>query len=365
MHNYCNSGSHGAPYLIFLSILLMVSRPLSIYAQGVEVAISEDKSIRYFVEVPDTLLSIRLSVNNEFESFRQNGDDFLYDIRPNISVSTKFSFSYRYVSFAFGITPKFIPGNNDNDKKGSTNAFLLGFSFNKRHLIQELKGVRVKGFYLHNTGDFIQDWNKDEDPYLQLPELKVIALRGTTSYKFNPNFSVNAISTQTEIQLRSCGSFIPSLSYDYYIVDNKAPDAETSQRSNNFEAAISLGYYYTFVINKRFYASLGITPGYGFSHTNLTTRTPQGNVNSAYTDPLFRAQEGIGLGYNTKRLFTGVQLSMVQTIKNENRTSVQLEAKRVYFQVFAGYHFIAPRVIRREADIVKEKAPKKVRKYID
>jgi hypothetical protein len=37
---------------------------------------------RYF-ETADTLVTIRLNVNNEFEYFKQEGDNFVYDILPN------------------------------------------------------------------------------------------------------------------------------------------------------------------------------------------------------------------------------------------------------------------------------------------
>ena len=47
---------------------------------------------RYF-EKMDTVISLRLNLNNEHERFVLNGDDFKYDIRPNIILGNRISFN--------------------------------------------------------------------------------------------------------------------------------------------------------------------------------------------------------------------------------------------------------------------------------
>jgi hypothetical protein len=85
----------------------------------------------------------------------------------------------------------------------------MGLNFSGKNLLQDLQALHVKGFYLYNTGYYDKDWQQGIDPYTQFPELDVVALRGSTGYKFNENYSLKSLSSQTEIQLKSCGSFFP------------------------------------------------------------------------------------------------------------------------------------------------------------
>jgi hypothetical protein len=318
-----------------------------------------------YIEKMDTIISLRLSVNSEYERFTLSVNDDFYDLRPNISLSSKISVNYRYISFSFGFTPKFIPGNNDNDLKGKTTAFSMGLNLSGKHVLQDLQALHVKGFYLYNTGDYDTDWQKGVDPYIQFPDLDVVALRGSTGYKFNENFSLKSLSSQTEIQLKSCGSFFPLLIYKHYIIDDKASNQQSNQRSENLNALASIGYAYTFVINSMFYGSLGITSGVGIHYTKLLTRMPEGNLTTYYTDPLFRFQEKISMGYNSRKLFTGLETSFAQRIHNQADNTIHEKGIRTFFQVFIGYRFTAPWFIKHEADVVKGVVPQKLQKIIE
>jgi hypothetical protein len=172
---------------------------------------------------------------------------------------------------------------------------------------------------------------------------------------------VKALNTQTEIQLKSCGSLIPSLSYTYFLTDNKSNDTiqKSSQKSNNYEAVLNLGYYYTFVIGKRVYISLGVAPGCGASYTHLVTSFPEEKIYTDYFSAVFRMQERAGVGYNSSKFFAGADISMVQSVRNDNTTAVQLNASRTYFQVFIGYRFTAPRFVKKNTLLLEEKLPLK------
>jgi hypothetical protein len=362
--NACFSKSH-FPILFVLFALSLHATMLKGQSDSLPQTVC--KTTAQYIETTDTLVTIRLNVNNEFEYFKQEGDNFVYDIRPNIQLSNKLSFSYRYISFGIGFTPKFIPGNNDNAEQGKTKAIAFGMAVQTSHLIQEIQAAKIRGFYLHNSGDFAPGWQEGKDPYLQLPDMVMFSLKGATSYKFNPNFSLKAISSQSEIQLKSCGSFIPSLAYNYYEIDNKskASNLQSSQKSNNFQGLVNVGYYYTLVLNSKMYISGGIIPGLGIDFTSLTTRRSDGNQHTSYKDLVVRSQEKIGLGYNSRKFLAGAEFSIAHSIRNMNQTSVKLEAKRVYFQVFAGYRFMAPKLVKRETDAVKQAVPSKFRNLLE
>lgn len=336
------------------------------FAQSTNGSDSLKSPVKYFEKV-DTIISVKLSLNTEFEQFMQKVNDVTYDIRPNIALGTKLSFSYRFISFGIGFKPKFIPGNNDNDMQGKTKVLSFGTNIITSHLMQELQFAYVRGFYLHNTGDFDPEWEEGTDPYFQLPDNKYAVLRGSTAYKFNENYSVKSISSKTEIQLKSCGSFIPVLAYDYYEMDNKSDDtAQTSsQFSSNFDMVASLGYMHTFVINSKFYASAGLFGGAGFHHISLLTRMPDDDIKTRETDPLFRMQERVGIGYNSRKFFAGAEIFMTQSSHSESNKAVQIQASRAYFQVFAGYRFNAPAFLKRETDVVKGIAPVPIQNILE
>ena len=307
----------------------------------------------------DSVLNVRINVNSEFDFFEVNGDGFHYDIRPNIKIRNELAISYRQINLHFGFTPKFIPGNRESETKGKTNFFSFRFQFFQKHFLQEIQFAKTSGFYLYNTGDFVPDWNKEKDPYIQFPDLKVKTIRGATGYKFNPNFSMQAISMQTERQLKSCGSVVTFLDYDWFNIDNKSDDPlqQSSQRTNNFAVTGSLGYLYTFVLGSKFYTSFGVLPGFGFQFTNLLTRTETGESESKYTDPVFRIAEKGGIGYSNNKIFTGVEISLSQAFHKQNNTTVQTKALKSYLQVYFGYRFKAPRFLKKGTDTLKSYAP--------
>ena len=352
----------------YVSVIFLLSCffGMPAYAQKNSSSDSLTSSVRYIAKV-DTIISVKLNVNSEFEQFMQTVNNVTYDIRPNIALGVKLAFSYRFISFGVGFKPKFIPGNNDNDMQGKTKVIAFGTNILTRHWMQELQFAYVKGFYLHNTGDFDPVWKEGTDPYLQLPDNKYAVLRGSTGYKINQNYSIKSISSKTEIQLKSCGSFIPVLAYDYYELDNKSDDtAQTSsQLSSNFDMVASLGYMHTFVIKKKFYASAGLFGGAGFHHISLLTRMPVENIKTRETDPLFRIQERVGIGYNSRKFFGGAEVFMSQSSHPESNNIVQIKASRAYFQVFAGYRFNAPKFLKHETDVVKSIVPVPIQKIIE
>ncbi len=311
--------------------------------------------LRYFDPL-DSLFSLRMNINSEFEQFYVKGDNFNYDIRPNIYLSNKISFSYRFINFGIGFTPNFIPGNNDDDLKGNTKSFSLALGCNLKHWSQEIQYMKAKGFYLHNTEDIYPEWEKGEDPYILFPDLQIIAFRGSTGYKFNQNFSLSAISSSTEIQLKSCGSAVTYLNYDFFEIDNQSNEQNqsSSQKSGNFNAIFSAGYVYTYVSKSKFHASAGLFPGIGFQHTSLLSRLPNKDLRTYYTAPLYRINAKISAGYNSRKFHAGVEFSAIGSSHKQSDGLVQTKAARTFFQIFAGYRFNAPKLLIKSTNTVND-----------
>lgn len=341
---------------LFYLVLLMV--PHQLFSQNeASVNIQGSKSSDYILN-PDTLLNIKLNVNNEQEWFVIEGDDFRYDIRPNFSLGTSINASYRFLTVGVGFVPKAIPGNNDEETKGSTKALLFKLNVFHHNWGQQFAVGQVQGYYIANTSDFIPDW-KSGDPYIQQPDLNVQFLRGTTFYKFNRNFSLQAISNQTEIQLKSAGSFIAGLDYSYYNIDNKSEDKsqQSSQRSQNIQVIAEVTYLYTFVLNSKWYIAAGLTPGIGVEATKLTTRFPEEQVVTNYDRAVYRLKGVSGIGYNSTRFYSGCEVRLGRSVKNDNISSVKQYSSRLNFQVFVGYRFNTPKIVKKTADYLDKINP--------
>jgi hypothetical protein len=311
------------------------------------------------IEAMDNYLSLRISISNDIEGFALTSDQTFYNIQPNISTESTLSFNYRFISFSLKFAPSFLPGNNDDNLKGVTKTGGINVNLIFDHLIQSLSYSHTTGYYLKNSGDYLENWTEGKDSYIQFPELNYLGFRGFTGYKINEGFSLKSLGTQTERQIRSAGSFIPFLFYNYYIIDNKIEltGLNSSQKSANVEIIGSASYFYTLCFLRDFYISAGVIPGAGFIHTKLLTRTASENYVSRYYNPIFRLETQMALGYNSRRFFGGSQLIASWERYDQNRSSTIVTNKRLTWQVFLGFRFNSPRILRKATDKVREEVP--------
>jgi hypothetical protein len=193
--------------------------------------------------------------------------------------------------------------------------------------------------------DFVPGWDSGSDDYIQLPKLEYFGVSGFTGYKFNRNYSLKALVTQTTHQIKNAGSFIPVVSYRYYQIDNKVEltGNNSSQRSNNLEITAQVGYGYTFVWGKSFYASPLIAAGGGFIHTDLLTRfSPTLSYSNSYTNPIARLEAQFYLGYNSATFFGGLQVKGTMERYGQNKSNIVIVDQQIMLQVFVGYRFKSP-----------------------
>lgn len=303
-----------------------------------------------WIEGMNNFVTIKLSLSADIETFSvdSNGEDF--DLYPNTSTLAKLHFNYRFLSFNVGFAPSFLPGNGDENLKGKTESLGFAAGLNFPHWFHQLTFSRVKGFYLNNSADF--PVYVPGGPYLQVPDMRVVNFQSITGYSFNPRFSVRSLTTQTERQLRSTGSFIPVASYRYYITDNKTANATSSQKSGNFEIGIGAGYHYTFVFNENYYASLGFTPGVGYIFSAVTTSFQgSGDIITRQTDPIVRYNGRAAMGYNGRAFFAGCIVDLEgSSFKQEGTTAINTNT-RFYYQIFLGLRVNAPNKLRDKLDV--------------
>jgi len=339
-------------YLLVSTFVMLM--PIFATAQVDTITTANDDQ---WIEVMNKDVSIKLSVNNDLETYTVDADPVRYELYPNTSTFLRFNFNYRFLAFSINQAPSFLPGNNDEEDKGRTKNFGISLGTIHTHWWGNMSYSRNKGYYLNNSKDF-SFWTSG-DPYLQDPNLVVNNFEWTLGYNFNKNFSVRSITTQTERQLRSAGSFVPVVGYRLYFVNGL--DEARGQKSSNSEITIGAGYHYTLVIKKSFYASLGITPGVGYIFTKLTTRGQLNSSGDLITNtkaPILRIGGRGGIGYNGPKFFAGglLQLrgSSYEQGTHGKTTAVNTRARTTY-QIFVGYRIPAPARLRRFMD----KAPVK------
>lgn len=314
-----------------------------------------------WIEKMDKYASYKAAMTNDIEVFTVDTKTNDIELYPNTSSFLRLSFNYAFISLNFKFAPSFFPGNgNDEKEKGETKSISFGADFTFKHWVQSLHYYTGKGYYLNNTKDYEPGWEKG-DPYIQFPELRYFCIQGSTGYSFNEKFSVKSLTTQTERQVKNAGTFLPMLAYRYYIINNDeelSASVTSTQKSNNFEVSLGAGYYYTFVVKRDFYFSIGATPSIGMLFMKLYTRTPGNTEVSRQQDPLFRLDSRVALGYNGVRFFTGVLINATSTAFEQENTQVINSNARMNYQLHVGYRFQAPKKLRDKVGYVLDAGKK-------
>ncbi|MDZ7612745.1 MAG: DUF4421 family protein [Flavobacteriaceae bacterium] len=334
-------------------ILLYISVSFDVFAQETDTTANKPSNI-YFEKL-DHYFTLKLSQSNDTEKFSIQTVDNELIISPNVKSESHVHVSYKYISFSIKYVAEFLPGNDDDAQRGETKSGGFGLSLNFNRWLQELSYGKTTGYYIENTSDYIPGWQQG-DPYILIPDLVYKNFQGLTGYKFNPNFSFNAISTQSERQLKSAGSFVPHILYRYYIIDDEqeVTESRSTQKSNNFELVVGAGYYYTLVLKKDFYISFGITPGAGYLRSKIVTRFPNEEFETSQDNLLIRIDGRAGAGYNGKKFYAGIYSKLSGSFYTQEDSSVTNEDSKVVFQAFVGYRFNAPNWLKKTVRTIEE-----------
>ncbi len=326
-------------------ILFLVFLPFYLTAQSIE-----DANQSEYIEKMNHILNLKLGIDNDVESFVYGDKDFGYSVKPNTSLRTSIALNYRFIAFTIGYTPKFL-ANSDTEEKGKTKTFRMKADIFVKNWLQSIEYNKISGYYVDNfvgTGNNVPSF----DEIVILPSLKTKNISGITRYKFNDNFSFKASRNQTEIQRKSAGSFIPSLSYGYFQIK----DNEGFQDLSSYWLSLNAGYHYTFVINKKWYSNLGFAPGLGYEFNKLVNTSNMDRIINRDNDWVANIQSQIGLGYNSKSLFSGAKLVSLIKARDE-KSIINFSNSRVIFEFYVGYRFNPPKFLKKGVDWIEEQNP--------
>lgn len=286
----------------------------------------------YIQKFPDKI-SAQLFTLNTYNNFTINygNEGIIVDLVPNRKTTLGVAVQYDILFLSIGFAPKFFTDNKDNK-----NSKMTSFSFSL------FPGQWAQYFdYIYQKGMTLEV----DQGSLYFSTMKTIKLGGSTAYIFNKNYSVNALSFQSERQVKSAGSFIPALSYYYTQLSGDASEG-IGGKTYFIDVAISPGYNYNWVIAKKFLVAGGFSLGAGF------TKTVDDEVNT--TTFLSTASLNISFGYNSDTFYGGIQSKGVASSHSANSSATMSDAV-TYATIFFGYRFDAPGFLNRERNKIKEK----------
>lgn len=320
----------------FLTILLLYG--CGCYAQ---VTVKDSTAIKPVanenIEFYEDDVKLRVGVGNSFNSFhvKDQNDRLDFTISPNQRIRSVLTITYKFIEFDIGYTPSFLSFNQDDSERGRTKFFNFGTRLFKGHWMQQLQYSRIKGFYV-DRGDIGLDSN------ILFPNLQVSKAGGSTSYIFNKAFSFRSILLQSEWQLKSAGSFVPSISYYYTQIKNTDPS-----KDHIIDVAAGPAYYYNLVLHKNFLVSAGAYGGVGYNIT--TTRYNDSRPMERVEGLSLQSQLRLSLGFNSEHFYTGATVSH-NSFYYHTDPKIHVSDQQQFVEFYFGYRFKAPEKLRKKVD---------------
>ncbi len=318
-----------------------------------------------YIEDHTNRLNINMIVSNNQLKYVFPYNDKTASVKTNLSLSYGFRFSYKAFSVKLRYRPKLSASNQEN--KGKTDHFRFGFDILLDKWAHFYEYNYRRGYYIDNT-EFVKG-QEPSDFRIQLPSLTTNTFNGVSQYKFNKNYSIRAIESNTEIQLKSAGTFMPGINYTYYTFKgaNKeilGSETEITLRNpyNEYKGLtliIEPGYYYTYVLNNYWYANVFAVPGFGIDFYNNKEINTDSNVTNDenLSRMFFSFKTGTSIGYNGKKFYFGSELKYHAYSENFDKNEISLQPSKIIFQVFAGYRFKAPKQVSKPLDYIEDKVP--------
>jgi hypothetical protein len=316
----------------------------------------------YFISYPEKIV-VKANVDTQTDTYilRERVTGERLEIMPNNQFRLFFSFDYKFVGFSFGFAPKLFADNDDNRLKGASSFTDYKFYFYFGKFVQSVQYQKINGYYVENTEDFIQDWEKGEDPYLQLTDFKKTFYGLSTAYVLNDRFSYRNLNNPTEFQRKSAGSFVPTLDYNFNRLSNKFLGEKSDEDQYNIRLA--LRYYYTLVLAEKWFVTPNISPSVGIQFSDYKS-TDAFDVSTREKNTLFTRSldGGMHLGFNTSRVFVGANLNFYVNWYDEDKNS-SVQNDQIYGLLYVGYRFGAPSFIKRPIENAEDKMQEELKSF--
>lgn len=292
-------------------------------------------------------LNIRSGIDSRSFSYKisnLNNNQVLH-LKPNQNERLTLGIVYRYLVF----NTQFGPGLFEDKLKGNSDVQSLQLRLFLKRILFDFSYSNMKGFYLENTADYKPNWVLGQDPYITFDNFAVKRYRIETSFIVNKDFSYKAILVQSQQQLKSAGSFMPSISYTFSEINNLRAQGITVNDENDYDINFSAGYIHTFVFgkDKGFFISFDAAPGLGVKYVKVLDNNNHVAKYQNFTNTSFKG--GVNFGYNSEQFYTGMQFNASNVSYNRN-PETNIENSTLFLHLYFGYRFGAPKPIVRIFD---------------
>ena len=313
----------------------------------------KEKKIKYdtlYINNTTHLLSLRTYTISK--SYKFSVYDGLVDntikYSPNQKVKLGFGGNYKWIGLGFTLKSNWL--NNDNNLKGNTKSTDLQVLIYTKSSVFDARLLSYEGYYIENPTLFNPNWT-DTMPYPIRPDIKTVSLNFSWLYAFNnKQFSYKAAFTQSQIQLKSAGSFLMGMSAysNMFEADSSIVPSMYSSLINpesnlktaaNIGGVASFGYAYTWVFKQHYFATVSGITGLGLQ---LVYKGYENNSNDKLKFLLAsRTQIRLAFGYNKPRYYTGFGFITDESAINEsnetNKTTIKFSSGS--FKIFYGRRF--------------------------
>jgi hypothetical protein len=284
-------------------IFIITINTFALFFSKTIIAQSNKKSVNdtaFYIIYPEKITT-RFYFSQKYTSFTAQASGATADLkyRPNTTLNMGIGATYHNFSLNLAVGFGFL--NNDAEK-GKTKYLDLQSHMYPGKWSFDLFAQLYKGYYLKPKGYA----SNDPARYYQRPDIDVNHF-GIAAYRIrnNKRFSYNAAIIQNEWQKRSAGSLLYGAEIYYTVIkgdsafvptniSNRYPQAGINNL-NFFSIGPGVGYAYTLVVQKHFFAtgSLTLNMNLGFSAEKSNT----GKANKTYVNPtsIFR----LAAGYNS------------------------------------------------------------------
>lgn len=185
-------------------------------------------------------------------SIQLSQDNKYYEPKNILNVGIGFSIKNTVVDFEYDYGVVKLGGKN----RGKTKSVDFQIHRYGRHFLLDLLYQKYQGFY-QGTKDIVL-----------YPELSVRQIGAEGSYLFNGDkFSAKAAYDQSEMQLRSVGSFVLGGGiYLYQLKSDRGVLLTPDDELNNLQLGANAGYAYSWVLGKYWLLSAMATAGFNFGN---------------------------------------------------------------------------------------------------
>lgn len=324
-----------------------------VHAQS-EAALEHAKKYNYnpaFRENHFDKMILKVDLEKEYEGFQTKIDDGSEtqqnnDFTTNNRAKLRVSFDYDFLGIFLSTTSNFLQPLENKLENTKTLNLSFRFFYSDR-MRQEIDYKTIRGVYL----------DKGNGATELFPEFSVFTYGGKTFYIINNDFSYRAFENQTERQLVSSGSFIPSIGYYFRNASLNRINEQTNNLTQirTFDLVLQMGYMHNFVIDEKWFCTLGLHPGIGLNSSKKTFENEKNDL-----DLIYNPKANLNLNYkfnfsalyDNENYFSGIKFEY-QNFEYANRNEIELINSRTQINFFVGYRFKSTKTVKKVFDKIK------------